>query len=83
MPAVPWMIICNGFVVVGWVEWDIIISKALRCVGEKQLGEAGVGKGCSSGWFDERFKSRNAMAEFCKFKGICVWHQLCWVSKSR
>ena len=76
MPAVPWMIIRNGFVVVCWVEWDIIISKALRCVGEKQLGEAGVEKGCSFAWFDERFKSRNEMAEFCKCKGIYVWHQL-------
>ena len=56
--------------------WESIRSKAMRCVGDKELGELDDEEVSSYIWVDKQLKSMNDMVVSCKCVGILLCVQL-------
>ena len=52
------------------------ISKAMRCVGDKELGELDNEVVSSCSWVDKRLRSMNDIIVSCKWVGILLYVEL-------
>ena len=64
------MTIFSGWGVVVFLKWEIIRSKAMRCVGEKESSELESEEVSSCSCVDKLLKSMNDMVVSCKCVGI-------------
>ena len=59
-----------------FLKWDMTRSKAMRCVGDKELGELDKDGVSSCSWMDKRLRSMNDVVVSCKWVVILLCVQL-------